>query len=268
MLIIVVRGSEQQLSENQKSIDEIKRELEEQKKQNIELKNKYIQQQKITNEIKEQLKIQKQSNDFLKSKYDQLDAEYCMSLTYSAATGAVLSKMVWKTSKSRESIQTYIDTGTLNHFLNLANRTITSFGEVYRNGLPEIDTYEFQFLHSLFGTCVNVVAQSFGREFVLDHNSGRILFENVITYLGNVPMSNSVGPLIKRVMLMLLYNLTLTNQGTYLIESFEKTIDNIIKCFNRHHTAEIRSIAVMLLNQLMIDAQTNEFRLKVKEKVK
>lgn len=256
------------MSENQKTVDDLKRELEDQKKQNIEFKNKYIQQLKITNEIKEQFKIQQKATDDLKIKCDQLDEEYCMSLAYSAATGAVLSKMVWKTSKSRESIQTYIDTGTLNHFLNLANRTITSFGEVYKDVLPEVETYEFQFLQSLFGVCVNIMAQNFGREFVLERNSGRILFENIITYLGNVPMPSTVGPLIKRMILMLIYNLTFTNQGTYLIESFENSVDNIIKCFSRHHTAEIHSIAVMLLNQLMIDARTKGFRLKVKKKVK
>lgn len=232
------------------------------------MKQKYEQQLKVTNEIKEQLDIQTKLNKDLEAKYKQLDEENTLSMTYMAAIGSVLSKMLWKTSKSLEAIETYIETGTMNHFLNLVNRTMISFRETYTNELPDVESYEFQFILSLLGICINILAQDIGREFVLERNIRKELFNNVILYMGDIPMTNIGGTLLKRLMIMFLYNMTFTKQGKFLIESFDKSAENIIKCFGANHTAEIQSLAVALINQLLKDSQRNDFCLKVREKVK
>ncbi|XP_070491798.1 heat shock factor 2-binding protein-like isoform X2 [Chironomus tepperi] len=264
---MILKDSERQLSEHQKTIDEQFQQLEDQKKENMKLKQKFDEQFKLTNDIKEQLEIQKNVNNNLKEKYDQLNEENTLSLTYTAAIGSVLSKMLWKTSKNQEAIQTYVETGTLNQFLNLVNRTIISFDTTYKDNLPEVETYEFQFILSLLGICINIMAQNIGREFVLERDLGDSLVNNIILYFGNIPMSTIGGPLLKRMILMILYNLTFTKQGTYLIESCEMSVGNIMKCFDSHHTAEIHSIAIFLIHQLLKDSQTNEFRLKVREQL-
>ncbi|CAG9806463.1 unnamed protein product [Chironomus riparius] len=266
-LVDVLKESEKQQLESQKTINELRHEVELQKKQNAEMKEKYEEQLKMTNDIKEQLEIQKTENSALKEKYDQLDEETNVSLTYTAVIGSVLSKMLWKTSKNPQAIQTYIETGSMNQFLNLVNKTISSFDETYKDGLPDVDTYEFQFILSLLGICINIMAQTVGREFVLERVTGQNLFRNVISYMGGIPMPSVGGPLLKRMIIMMLYNLTFTKQGSFLIESLENSVDNIINCFNAHHTAEIQSIAVSLISQLLKDSQTNDFCLKVRQKL-
>ena len=232
------------------------------------MRQKYEEQLKMTNDIEEQLETQKKENSNLKEKYDQLDEENTVSLTYTAVIGSVLSKMLWKTSKTPEAIQTYVETGTMNQFINLVNKTISSFDQTYKEGLPEVETYEFQFILSLLGICINIMAQTVGREFVLERSTGQTLFKNVISYMGDIPMPNDGGSLLKKMMIMLLYNLTFTKQGSFLIESCENSVDNIINCFNSHHTAEIQSIAVSLIIQLLKDSQTNDFCVKVRQKVR
>lgn len=179
--------------------------------------------------------------------------------------GATLAKMLWKTSKSQEVILTYIETGTLNQFLNVANVTLMSFIDTYREELPASETYEVNFILSLLGIYTNVAAQRDGRNFVLERENGVEFVKKVLLWLGELKMPNA--QLLKRLILMLLYNLSITKSGAMLIEISDNGIENIMKCFDSSHTIEIQSIAISLMTSLLNELPTVEFCERVTQNV-
>lgn len=188
-----------------------------------------------------------------------------MQSSYSAAMGSVLCTMLWKTSKSEDVINTYIETGTLSQFLNLANTTLKSFRETYEGQLPIPETFEFKFIISLFGIAVNILAQRIGRNYVLERESGVEFIKSTLQYLGEIEMPD--GQLLKRLILMMIYNVSITNRGALLIEVCENSIESILKCFNSLHTVEIQSVALSIMTSLLNELPTPEFCENVIKKV-
>lgn len=181
--------------------------------------------------------------------------------SYSAAMGAVLGTMLWKTSKTEQIIETFITTNTLNQFLNVANVTLTSFRETYNKELPLTETSEFKFMFSIFGIYINIVAQKIGRDFVLEREVGVDFIRCSLEYLGEIPMPS--GQLLKRLILMMLYNVSITKRGAMMIEIKENGIENILKCYDQNHTGEIQSLSLTLMTTLIKELGTQEFYEKI-----
>jgi hypothetical protein len=179
--------------------------------------------------------------------------------------GSTLAKMLWKTSKSEDVIQTYIDTGTLEPFLNLVNNTIGGFQATYHDDIPPPETHETNFMLSLLGIFTNVVAQQIGREFVLESEVGESCVLKILSYLGEMRMP--VAQLLKRLVLMFLYNLSITRQGAEIISQNDKGIDNILKCLDETHSAEIQLITLSLVTSLVTEFESTRFCSKMKRKV-
>lgn len=180
--------------------------------------------------------------------------------------GAVMATLLWKTSQSIETIHTYIESGNLNQFLNLANSTIFAFRETYgKDQLPNDESYEFKYITSLFGVCINISAQKIGREYLLEREIAEEFTTNIAAFLGEIPMP--IGNRVKRLVLMLLYNLTFVRQGTVIIQNSNNIIDYTMDCFDSNHTTEIKSIAVSLINVLINDPPETFSCSKVKQKV-
>ncbi|KAG5671067.1 hypothetical protein PVAND_001282 [Polypedilum vanderplanki] len=178
--------------------------------------------------------------------------------TYSAAMGSTLAKMLWKTSKSQGAIQTYIDTGTMHPFLNLSHNTIAGFQDTYHENLPAPETFEVSYLLSLLGIYTNIVAQSIGRDYVLTHEIGVLGVKRILSYFGEMKMPSA--HLLKRLILMFLYNLSITNEGAKLIAESETGIDNILKCLSVEHGDEIQGIALSLLVSLVNELDSHNFQ--------
>jgi hypothetical protein len=181
---------------------------------------------------------------------------------YSAGMGYVLSTMLWKTSKTSAAIETYIEIGILNEFLNLVSVTIKSFRETYEDELPLPDSFEYKFLVSLFGICINILAQRVGRDYVLERDTGKEFIRYSITYLGKVPMPD--GQLIKRLILMMMYNVSIAKSGALLIVEVDECTRSIFNCIDEHHTMEIRTMALTLINLLVEESPTAKFYNEVK----
>lgn len=164
--------------------------------------------------------------------------------------------MLWRTSKSENVIEIFIETKTLNQFLNLASVTMTSFRETYSDKLPEAETNEFKFILGLLGIYINVAAQRVGRDFILDREIGIEFVQNALEYLGEIPMP--AGTLIRRLILMMLFNINIEKRGSMLIEQGEKGIKSILGCLNMQNTSEIIELALHLLSSLLREIPTKE----------
>lgn len=185
---------------------------------------------------------------------------------YSAALGSVLGTMLWKTSKDLIAIETFIESGILNQFLNLANTTIIGFRQTYNTDLPNSETYEFKFLLSLLGIYTNLAAQSIGRDFILQRENGMEFIKTSLEYLGEIPAVN--GALIKNLILMLVYNLSINKRAAPIIVNLsEKGIENIFLCFNENHPANVQQLALRLITTLLTEIPRGDFQVKVRAQV-
>lgn len=87
---------------------------------------------------------------------------------YTAAMGSTMGTMLWKTSKTEEIIQTFIDTvrpsllilslstdlflqGTIQEFIIMSNITLKSFMDSFKENLPNCESYEYKFILSVIG---------------------------------------------------------------------------------------------------------------------
>lgn len=184
---------------------------------------------------------------------------------YSAASGSVMASLLWKTSKSKDTIQTYVNSGHMNSFLNMANNTLLSFFETYSTKeIPSNGSFELNYITSLLGVCINIVAQKSGREFLLQREIGEELIKNIVFNLKAIRMPQ--GRVLKRLTLMFLYNLTFTNEGTHLMQTDYNTAENITKCFEDNNSNDIKKIAIFLLEVLLNDPP-KKFKSALKEKV-
>lgn len=170
--------------------------------------------------------------------------------------GSVLATMLWRTSKTEDVIATFIETKTLNQFLNLANNTLTSFRETYEAQLPDHETYEFNFIGALLGIYINIAAQQIGRDFILDREIGVEFVKNALEYLGAIPMPS--GVLIKKLILMLLFNINIDKRGCFIIEPGEKGIESILRCLDTQHTSEIQRLSLNLMMVVLTEIPTQE----------
>lgn len=201
---------------------------------------------KLVNQVEDSTKMHKESLESLTSQS-----------SYAAAMGSVLTTMLWKTSKTEDVIATFIDTNTLNHFLNLAMVTMTSFRETYEKVLPDAETNEFKFIVALLGIYINIAAQRVGRDFILDREIGIDFVKICLDYLGEIPMPS--GALLKRLILMLLFNVNIDKRGAMIIEPGDKGIESILGCLNMQHTSEIQTLGLNLMEALLAEMPTQEF---------
>lgn len=177
--------------------------------------------------------------------------------TYSAALGSVFGTMLWKTSKTQEVIETFIDAGLLNQFLNIAKNTLTAFRETYKSELPMIETHEHKFIFSIYGIFINVVAQRIGRDFVLEREIGVEFVRESLAYLSEIKMPS--GQLLKRLILMMLYNLSITKRGSMLLQQAENGVESILTCHDQNHSIEIQALSLNLMTTLIKEVPTQEF---------
>lgn len=196
---------------------------------------------------------------------DEFEENMRLQSSYSAAMGSILASMVWKTSKTEDVIKTFIDTGTLNSFLNLAHTTLTAFRETYIDEIPKTETYEFKLILSILGIYINIAAQKIGRDFILDREIGIDFIKSALDFLVDIPIP--IGTLIKRLILMLAYNISITKRGADMIELTAKGFENIFKCLDDKHPAEIQALALTLITTLLSEVPTSDFHEKVKNQV-
>jgi hypothetical protein len=211
--------------------------------------------------------LQKESNDQkatiqeLEEKNRKANSELERQSAYSAAMGSVIGTMLWKTSKTQEAIETYIETDTLGEFLNLACVVLRAFKETYVEEIPFAESHEHKYILSIFGIFVNIVAQRVGRNFILERDAGVNFINHAISYLKDIPMPS--GQVLKRLILMMLFNVSITNRGALLIETSENCIENVLKCTDQNNTSEIQSLALSIMTSLLEELPTQNFVQKV-----
>ncbi|XP_067261110.1 heat shock factor 2-binding protein [Chanodichthys erythropterus] len=140
----------------------------------------------------------------------QQQKDFCTEL------GAASCTLLWSASQREEAIRDILTDGKLEPFLSIAGQTLESFiKSLDEDAKPQqsYNSHEHHFVLALAGVVTNVAAVSCGRDFL--SSSAHILLGTLMRLLGL--MKPGVFPKLKVLMLMALYNITISVNGLKLI---------------------------------------------------
>ncbi|KAK9523729.1 hypothetical protein VZT92_017631 [Zoarces viviparus] len=137
----------------------------------------------------------------------QQQADFCSGL------GSAACSLLWSCSASEDTVSRWLADGKLQAFLLVAAQTLESFvrslDEEAKTQTEDHNSQEHQFVLALAGTITNVAAVSCGRDFL--SCSARVLLDTLMRILEL--MTPGVFPKLKVLMLMALYNVSISVKG-------------------------------------------------------
>jgi len=175
----------------------------------------------------------------------QTQSAFCASL------GSIMGNLVWKASRLQPVIELLMTTSKLSDFFCLASGTLVSYLETYAKEVPDVKSDETQFIISMGGIVANVAAIPEGRQFLVTDESGKELIEQIIRLLPNIP-SGSGDPL-KRILLMVLYNVSINQTGLMLIQDQKPLLVTISQLLVGEKPPELRLMALRLLESVTFE---------------
>ncbi|XP_052403068.1 heat shock factor 2-binding protein [Carassius gibelio] len=140
----------------------------------------------------------------------QQQKEFCTELGTASCT------LLWSASQREEAIRDILAAGKLEPFLSIAGRTLeTSIKFLNDEAKPQqsYNSKEHHLVLALAGVVTNIAAVSCGRDFL--SSSAHILLDTLLQLL--YLMKPGVFPKLKALMLMALYNITISVNGLKLV---------------------------------------------------
>ncbi|KAF4075119.1 hypothetical protein AMELA_G00231020 [Ameiurus melas] len=176
----------------------------------------------------------------------QQQAEFCTGL------GAATCTVLWSASRKEEAVRDVLADGKLEPFLSVAGQTLESFvkslDEEEKPQQQNYNSHEHQFVLALAGVIANLAAVTCGRDFI--SSSAHVLLDTLMQLLGL--MKSGVFPKLKVLMLMALYNVSLSVNGlTYISES--PALLSLICTLLEDRDSEVCLQALRLLQSLLVE---------------
>ncbi|KAM6893950.1 heat shock factor 2-binding protein [Xenentodon cancila] len=139
----------------------------------------------------------------------QRQADFCSGL------GSAACNLLWSCSAREDTVTLWLTDGKLQSFLNVAAQTLESFlksleeHDDVKTQTEDHNSHEHQFLLALVGTVTNIAAVPCGRDYL--SSSGHVLLDTLMKLLEL--MKSGVFPKLKVLMLMALYNVSISVRG-------------------------------------------------------
>ncbi|XP_061571996.1 heat shock factor 2-binding protein [Cololabis saira] len=139
----------------------------------------------------------------------QRQAEFCSGL------GSAACNLLWSCSGGEAAVALWLTDGKLQAFLDVAAQTLESFLKSLdehdggKTQAEDQNSHKHQFVLALVGTITNVAAVPCGRDFL--SSSGHALLDTLLKLLEL--MDSGVFPKLKVLMLMALYNVSISVKG-------------------------------------------------------
>ncbi|XP_042368894.1 heat shock factor 2-binding protein [Plectropomus leopardus] len=137
----------------------------------------------------------------------QQQADFCSGL------GSAACSLLWSCSASEDTVTRWLADGKLQSFLAVAAQTLESFvrslDEETKTQTEDHNSQEHQFVLALAGTITNIAAVTCGRNFL--SSSAHVLLDTLMKLLEL--MKPGVFPKLKVLMLMALYNVSISVKG-------------------------------------------------------
>ncbi|KAM6958261.1 heat shock factor 2-binding protein [Tautogolabrus adspersus] len=135
----------------------------------------------------------------------QQQADFCSSL------GSASCSLLWSCSSSEQTVTHWLSDGKLQSFLLVAAQTLESFVRSLDEEVKAEDhsSQEHQFVLAVAGTITNIAAVPCGRDFL--SSSAHVLLDTLMKLMEL--MKPGVFPKLKVLMLMALYNVSISIKG-------------------------------------------------------
>ncbi|CAJ1087138.1 heat shock factor 2-binding protein isoform X3 [Xyrichtys novacula] len=135
----------------------------------------------------------------------QQQADFCSGL------GSAACNLLWSCSSSEQTVTLWHAEGELQAFLAVAAQILESFVRSLDEDVKteDLNSQEHQFVLAVAGTITNIAAVTCGRDFL--SSSAHILLDTLIKLLEL--MKPSILPKLKVLMLMALYNVSISVKG-------------------------------------------------------
>ncbi|KAI4500271.1 hypothetical protein M0802_004688 [Mischocyttarus mexicanus] len=172
-------------------------------------------------EMKEQLHSQTIELEKAIKETQSLKIQILNQSSFCASLGAVLGNLAWRASRFPEIVDIWLSglQNKVREFLSIVSGSFVAFISTYETGIPPTNNVEYQFVLGLLGIVTNISSIPKGREFLITNQNGKDLVEKIIKFMPNFfPVAPGTHSLI-RLMLMILYNVSMNNTGlSYLFE--------------------------------------------------
>ncbi|XP_044043862.1 heat shock factor 2-binding protein isoform X1 [Siniperca chuatsi] len=144
----------------------------------------------------------------------QQQADFCSGL------GSAACSLLWSCSAKEDTVTHWLADGKLQSFLAVAAQTLESFvrslDEEVKTQTEDHNSQDHQFVLALAGTITNIAAVTCGRDFL--SSSAHVLMDTLMKLLEL--MKPGVFPKLKVLMLMALYNVSISVKGLkYITEN-------------------------------------------------
>ncbi|XP_014242541.1 heat shock factor 2-binding protein-like [Cimex lectularius] len=224
--------------------------------------------------------------EILKSKYEQLQKEWDSQQEYlgrlqgevyklrnqlqtqssfCAALGSVLGNLVWKASRLQPVVELLLTTNKLSEFFCIVSGTLISFMGTYTREMPEVKCNETQFILSMCGIVANIAAVPEGRQYIVTDANGKETIEQMLKVLPNIPHKS--GSPLKRIILMVLYNISINQTGLNLIQEDKNLLTTLAHIVASEECPELKVLALRLLESLTFEIPNTIALLKILQQI-
>ncbi|XP_018963730.1 heat shock factor 2-binding protein-like [Cyprinus carpio] len=159
---------------------------------------------------------ERQDKLVLKQQLRECKEELQQQKAFCTELGTASCTLLWSASQSEEAIRDILAAGKLEPFLSIAGQTLETFIKFLNDEAKPQQSYnskEHHLVLALAGVITNIAAVSCGRDFL--SSSAHILLDTLLQLL--YLMKPGVFPKLKVLMLMALYNITISVNGLKLI---------------------------------------------------
>ncbi|XP_015120867.1 heat shock factor 2-binding protein isoform X2 [Diachasma alloeum] len=181
----------------------------------------------------------------LEQQLRHLANESAGQVTFCTHLGAVLGNLIWKSSRSSPQVDLWLNENrqNLKDLLSITNTALESFIQTFEGKFPDMKEEQYQFMMSLMGTVTNISSNSTGRQFLISHEqNGKELIKLIVLSIPGLPLIS--GDPLKRLMLMILYNVSLNCSGlSYLISL--KVHELVTYCLDQSPEIQLNSLRII-----------------------
>ncbi|KAF7394887.1 hypothetical protein HZH66_008061 [Vespula vulgaris] len=190
-------------------------------------------------QMEEQLHIQTIELEKAIEEIQSLKIQILNQSNFCASLGAVLGNLAWRASRFPEIVDIWLSglQNKVREFLSIVSGSFVAFISTYETGIPPTNNVEYQFVLGLLGIVTNISSIPKGREFLITNQNGRDLVEKIIKFMPNFfPIASGKHSLM-RLMLMILYNVSMNNTGLSCLFEF-RVAEVLSRCLEEDTLSE------------------------------